>query len=479
MRSRLGYCTVCMCLFAPIGYAAEVNDFFTYQSSVSSDGAGPLDLRTRVIWDDSLTNAPIAVVMHPFSARTTFSGTFPNADRLRDLGFFAIQVAMRGRDRSDGVRDSGGLEIYDIIDAVEAVKAAPQYAGRFNPDITYVTGYSGGGGNTMSALTKFPDYWTVGASFVGMSDYGFDDPNGWYFNGAGGRTSILDADIGDRTTNDPDVIDRYHARASNLASKNNPYAKVYLFSNEAETISPIINNITYRDNAVAAQSFPGEFDNITFINGQSGIEYEGPNSLPDWVDWNSDGEQQAIELQDYPHSDSIAVQARGEQWFLDELLAGNLPAPVLNTQDELFVAGYVRTKPFQLWLGDGQNAAADLNYRLSDAEMSFEMKIASLNKSITGELTIYENRLSTTNALVELNGAVIDQVDLSGGYVYQGLADGDRLRLLAIPEPTTVGLVCNGGIYLLASTHRYRARRCQASRCHQRRWPASRRCCCR
>ncbi|MEQ8836824.1 MAG: hypothetical protein RID07_08475, partial [Lacipirellulaceae bacterium] len=387
--------------------AAEINDVVEYQSTISTDNDGPLDLQAGVIWDDTLNNAPIAVVMHPFSSLTTFGNTFPNADRLRDQGFFSILVAMRERDGSDGKRDSGGLEIYDIFDAVEAIKAMPQYAGRFNDNIKYVTGYSGGGGNTMSALTKFPDYWNAGASFVGMSDYGYDNPDGWYYNGAGGRTSILDQDIGVRTSNDPDVIDRYHARASNLASKNNPYATIYLFSNQAETISPIVNDITYRDNAVAAESFPGEFDNITFINGQSGVEYEGPGNPTDWVDWNNDGMQQSIELQDYPHSSAIAVQDRGERWFLDDLLAGNLPQPVLNDQDELFVAGYVRTKPFQVWLGDGQNAAGDLNYSLSDSEMTFELNIASLNKSITGDLTIYENRLSSPLAAVELNGTIV------------------------------------------------------------------------
>ena len=368
---------------------------------------------------------------------------------------------MRQRDGSDGVRDSGGLEIYDIFDAVEAIKAAPQYAGRFDENITYVTGYSGGGGNTMSALTKFPDYWNAGASFVGMSDYGYNNPDGWYYNGAGGRTSILDADIGVRTSNDPNVIDRYHARASNLASKNNPYAEIYLFSNQNEVISPIVNDITYRDNAIAAASFPGEFDNIRFINGQSGIEYEGPGNPPDWVDWNNDGVQQSIELQDYPHSSNVSVQDRGERWFLDDLKAGNLPHPVLNDQDELFVAGFVRTRPFQVWLGDGQNAAADLSYSLDSDAMSFDLGIASLNKSITGDVTIYENRLSTNLAFVELNGTILEQVDLSGGYVYQGLADGDQLRFLAVPEPTAVGLLCGGVTMLVCPRRSSYSRRCR------------------
>lgn len=450
MRSRTS--CVLLCCFAIASHisslldAAERNDVFDYTSTISSDANGPLDLKAGVIWDDSITNAPIAVVMHSYSSNTTFSNFFPNADRLRDQGFMAILVAMRQRDGSDGVRDSGGLEIYDIFDAVEAVKADPAYAGAFNPDITYITGYSGGGGNTMSALTKFPDYWNAGAAFVGMSDYGFDPVDSWYFDGAGSRTSILNADIGDRTTNDPAIIDEYHARASNLASKNNPYAETYLFSNEAETISPIWNDITYRDNAVAAESFPGEFDNIRFINGRSGVEYEGPGQPADWVDWNNNGTQESFELQNYPHSSSLTVQERGEAWFLDDLKAGNLPHPVLNDADELFVAGWVRTNPFQLFLGDGQNAAGDLSYSMSASEMIFELGIASNDKSVTGELSIYQNRLATPQAVVELNGTQIGLVDLSGGYVYSGLADGDTLRLIAIPEPTASCILYSGGL---------------------------------
>lgn len=434
------YCRILFCfvatLFSGVALqAAEVDDVFDYQSTITSDADGPLDLKAGVIWDDSLTNAPIAVIMHPYSSNTTFSTTYPNADHLRDQGFFSILVAMRGRDGSDGIRDSGGLEVYDIYDAVEAIMAAPRYQNRFDPEIKYITGYSGGGGNAMSALTKFPDYFNAGASFVGMSDYGYDDPSGWYFNGAGSRTTILDADVGDRSSNDPDVIDRYHARASNLASKNNPYSKIYLFSNEAETISPIINDITYRDNAVAAEAYPGEFDNIRFVSGQSGVEYEGPDNPADWVDWNEDGQQQSFELQNYPHSSSVLVQERGEAWFLDDLRAGRLPLPRLYDADEMFIAGFVRTSPFQLYLGDGQNAAAELDYALTSEVMTFTLQISSLDKSVTGELTIYENRLATAEAVIELNGRRLQRIDLSGGYQFTGLGDGDQLRFLRVPEP--------------------------------------------
>ena len=369
-------------------------------------------------------------------------------------GFVSIVVAMRGRDGSEGTRDSGGLEIYDIFDAVEHIKAEPLFAGKLDPTNLHISGYSGGGGNVMSALTKFPDYFNLGAAFFGMSDYGYDPQYGWYTDGAnvgGNRTPILDADVGNPTLGDPLVTDKYHARASNLASLNNPYSEIHLFVNDDETICPPVNSLSYQANAVAQATQAGEFDNIQVHLGKS------DNSL--WIDRNGNSIKETVEIQNWPHGLSSDTQDRGEAWYIDRLLSGDIPQPVLNASDTLLVAGYVRTRPFQLFLGDGQNAAANLNYSLSSSEMSFEMAIASLNKSISGELTIYENRLSTSQALVELNGTVIDQVDLSAGYVYRGLSEGDHLRLLAIPEPASLGMLCGGGLTLLAcsrklSTHR-------------------------
>lgn len=172
-----------------------------------------INLRAELNYNNSVSNAPIAVVMHGYSASSDIASIRANAQRLRDAGFFAISVTMRGREGSQGVRDSGGVEIYDIYDAVEAVKVA--YAFYVNPTNVHITGYSGGGGNTMSALTKFPDYFCLGSSFYRMSDYGLDLVNGWYNNGAnygGTRTTQLDADIGNPNTGGPLVLDKYRAR---------------------------------------------------------------------------------------------------------------------------------------------------------------------------------------------------------------------------------------------------------------------------
>jgi hypothetical protein len=418
---------------------------YDYRSSVSSDTSGPLDLKAFAFYPRTLAEgaeAPIAVVMHGYSPQSTFGDMRPYAERLAAEGFVTILVSMRGRDGSDGVRDSGGLEIYDIYDAVEHLKQDAFFAPRIDPTNVHITGFSGGGGNVMSALTKFPDYFRLGSSYFGMSDYGYDPQDGWYVNGANvgvTRTLQLDADVGDPTAGDSMVLDRYLARASNLASKNNPYSEIHLFVNRDETICPPINSTSYRDNALATANSPDDYDNVTVHLGDS--------SGTTWVDHNSDGSQQDAETQNFPHSAGLASQVRGQAWYLQRLQAGLIPAPVLADSGELFVAGWVKTRPFELFVGDGQNAAADLEYAVGQDAFEFQMGLASSDKRVTGRLTIDPSRLIGSTMLVELNGSPIGVASTSQAFVYDLLRDGDRLRLSSIvPEPSAAALTSAAGL---------------------------------
>ncbi|MBN1488857.1 MAG: prolyl oligopeptidase family serine peptidase [Phycisphaerae bacterium] len=405
MYSSASLIAIVLCV-ASATHTTSRTEVFSYLSTISSDAQGPLDLKAELNYDTAFHDAPIAVVMHGYTPATlNFERVRPNAQRLRDAGFFAISVAMRGRDGSDGIRDSGGIEIYDIYDAVEAVKAA--FPALVDPTNVHITGYSGGGGNVMSALTRFPDYFRVGSSFYGMSDYGYDPVNGWYFNGAGSRTVTLDADIGVPGSSD-NVTDKYHARASNLASLNNPYSEIHLFVNDNETICPPINSTSYRANAVANESIPGEFNNISVHIGHRGT-YE---------DFNNNQIDEPDEEQYWPHGDlSADRQYAGEAWYLDRLLSGQIPEPELKDSDELFVAGFVKTRPFECWLGDRQNAAARLLYSVSVTKKTFALEILSISKLVTGGLRIDTADMAGHNVVVRLNDSAVDS--FLGGGVYQ------------------------------------------------------------
>lgn len=415
--------TALLVALSGLANAADVQSNYGYHSSISRDADGPLDLLAELNYDDARSKAPIAVVMHGYSPATgNFDDIRGNAQRLRDNGFFAISVAMRGRDGSDGVRDSGGLEIHDIYDAVEAVKSNPKFAKLIDPTNVHITGYSGGGGNVMSALTKFPDSFRAGSAYFGMSDYGYDGAKGWYFKGAGGRNKQLAKDIGNPKTGGDAVLDRYLARASNLASKNNPYSEIHLFVNDNEKICPKWNSLSYRDHAVAAQSFPGEFDNITVHIGGLGT----------YQDFNHNKVNDPNELQNWPHGHPNARQQdAAELWYRDRLLAGAIPHPKLNHTDTLRVAGYVVTSRFKLWLGDGQNAAADLAYSLTPAKNTFSLVIASSDKSATGKLSVDTSSMKGRMVQVVLNGAVVDSFYGGVTYSYAALGHNDALELIA------------------------------------------------
>jgi pimeloyl-ACP methyl ester carboxylesterase len=81
---------------------------------------------------------------------------------------------MRGRGDSTGKPDANGWELNDVVDAVEFAKKT--YASRIAaPELVYLTGGSGGGGNVLGLVGKFPDYFCSAVCLAGISDYGL-----WY-----------------------------------------------------------------------------------------------------------------------------------------------------------------------------------------------------------------------------------------------------------------------------------------------------------
>lgn len=423
--------------------AAPVSDApFWYHSGVTSDTEGRLKLSARLNYDDARAAAPIAVVMHWFGGDG--GDVTNNAQRLRDQGFFAISVAMRGRSGSAGVRDDGGLEIYDIYDAVEAVKA--QYADRVDPTTVYITGYSGGGGNVMSALTKFPDYFRVGAAFYGISDYGYDAKNGFWGTSPGDQPQLT-FDIGDRASEDPAVQDRYMARASNLASRNNSYSEIHLFVNDNEDRCAPIHDTSYCDNAVAVATSPGEFNNIHV--------HVGNNAKPEYIDFNANGQNDPNERQDWPHGIPDSDQQHAaEAWFLPRLLDGRIARPQLKSGGKLFVAGFVKTRPFTCWLGDGQNAAALLTYSLAADRKEFALSLLSHDKSIVAWLEVDTWDMAGRRVETWLDGARVGQFTGGGLYRYENLEHAEILTLLAMPEPETTRLGAGRSVDILAAANR-------------------------
>lgn len=409
-----------VCLPAGVAGAAPVTQTYWYPSSITVGPTGPIVLRSELNYDNARPHAPIAVVMHGYSPTNgNLDSVRPHAQRLRDRGFFAISVAMRGRDGSAGVRDSGGLEIYDIYDAVESVKQ--EFPALVDPTNVHITGYSGGGGNVMSAITRFPDYFRVGSSFFGMSDYGYDPVDGWYNNGAGGRTSILDQDVGNPNSGLDAVLDRYLARASNLAASNSRGVEVHLFVNDDETICPPVNDLSFAANGGA---------HVTVHVGLSGS--------PLYQDFNGNGVEDDGERQLWPHGfPSAGEQEAAERWYRDRLLDGDIPEPQLPPVGRLIVPGFLVTRAFEVWPGDGQEAAGLVDYELSATGARFQLSVTSSDTSVPIDLVVTSAFLDAAGSpvVVRRNGVPIDAFAAGDRRVLRDLAHGDVIELSVGGEP--------------------------------------------
>lgn len=84
--------------------------------------------------------------------------------------WFFIRPEMRGRGDSNGKPDCNGNELQDAIDAVEYAKQ--HFADKIlEPEKVYLSGGSGGGGNVLALLGKFPDYFCRAHADCGIYDY--------------------------------------------------------------------------------------------------------------------------------------------------------------------------------------------------------------------------------------------------------------------------------------------------------------------
>lgn len=145
---------------------------FTYSSTIDSI----TNLYAKYCYDAGYNNLPIRVLMHGYGQDTTDISTAEMNTVAGLSRCFVLVVGMRGRDGASGSRDDGGREIYDIYDAIQYV--ITNYSSIVNPKNIIMSGYSGGGGNTLSFCCKFPDLHVFAVDYAGISDYNYG-PNSW------------------------------------------------------------------------------------------------------------------------------------------------------------------------------------------------------------------------------------------------------------------------------------------------------------
>ncbi len=345
----------------------------TYSSRV--DGTSPLYV--DVAYDDAKSNLPIIVVMHGYGGDR--SDVAETLERLAEKGLFAAAPDMRGHGDSAGKRDSGGVEIMDIYDAIACVRNS--FGNRIDPENVNVVGYSGGGGNVFSCVTKFPDLFRSANAFFGISDYAY-----WYEHVPQYAPQLAE-DIGGSPE---EVPDHYMARNSLSGVVNNPYTAIQLFYDEEEQACPPYFDTEYKRIADTLG-----YDNVTVHESRTDDERR----------W----------LHGYPKEGSDVAGA--EDFFVPKILEGTHPKPVLREKGRLGVVGYLKTKLFTIWLGDGQNAVTECYYVFSEQERKFTFRMRTSEASVRGNLTVSLAGM-TFPVQVMRNGALVEEIETGDSYTY-------------------------------------------------------------
>ena len=213
---------------------------------------------------------------------------------------------------SGGAPDVSGWELNDVIDAIEHAKKT--YPDDTLADPVYVIGNSGGGGNTMAIVGKFPDTFAAAYGDCGMCDYGkWAELTSW-------RESIENW-VGYKLTDKPEA---FRSRGG-LTTVGNRLTPIWLSHGDADTSVPIELSQLYVD----ANAKLGKPVTIKVVAG-------GGHSAG-WGDWD-------------------AVIA-----FNDD----HPTPPVLPAKGAFVVAGYLKTRRFQVIL-PSIDSITDCSYDVSE-----------------------------------------------------------------------------------------------------------------
>lgn len=329
------------------------------------------NLKGKIAYNATGTDMPVCVLMHGWSEGITAIQSL-DMQRIASYGLFVLAVSMRGLDGGGGSPDASGREIYDIYDAVEYVRA--NYASYVSQDKAAIVGYSGGGGNALAAACKFPDYWNVVVSHFGMSDYGRDATDGWYYNNGGTYTAGIVTRVGDTPANVPN---RYYARDGVAAIANYSSGYLYLYHDKQDATVPWVhgNRIKATLDAAGLTNYSANFSDTGELPRYT---HGYPTSNPSLIYVES------------VWSEKIKSQA-----------AWTIP-----TSGAVTVVGYIKTKRFTIWLNAngtaslGIDAAATVVYNTATDTYTITPLTGAIDVAITqGAKTGSATNISTETVI--------------------------------------------------------------------------------
>jgi pimeloyl-ACP methyl ester carboxylesterase len=338
---------------------------------------------------------PILVLMHGFRLDAS-SFTDATYRRLASAGrgVIVVGVEMRGRAESSGRPDGGGREIHDLVDAVTAAEV--RYASRVASGDVHLLGYSGGGANVLSAAGRFPDRFASVTAFFPIADYGYDRALGWFWQASAAQRHDLEDWIG-KAPGSP----AYASRAP-LFAVTNFHGSIRLFHDREDT------NVLAQHSMAMAEAAR-----------RAGLPVElSVSAATDAVRWKHGA----------PNGDAPVVQA--EPRFLPDIVTPGSAAIVLPRRGRLAVAGYLVTRPFAVWLGDGSGARGWVDYDLDARrfDITYDAGDAPWQVALQGQPP--GARLTMT-----INGRPIAVVSDGAGVASARAADAAATSPAAAPRP--------------------------------------------
>ncbi|PYI56906.1 alpha/beta hydrolase family protein [Paenibacillus flagellatus] len=274
-------------------------------------------------------------------------------DTPSDKPYLIVQVDMRGRAYSEGMPDCNGLELIDVYDAIRFVKDEYKEL-LLDPDVVYIEGGSGGGGNVLALVNKFPDLFAAATALYGVSDYAE-----WYAcDRIGEFRDEMDVWIGCAPW---EAIEPYEARSGAFLASNQ-LTPLLLVHGSFDARVPASHSRLYADAASRA----------------------GKSRLVRYVEWRGvGGEEHTDRLPDALHREFAERNERHRR-------SNAVPIEIAPTGTFL-VGGYLITKRFAVHM-ESPDAVARLEYDIDGGQFRLRAKRPYAYRILTEEGVSLEGR---------------------------------------------------------------------------------------
>jgi pimeloyl-ACP methyl ester carboxylesterase len=269
---------------------------------------------------------PLRVGMHGWHGQVKT----PHDDNVREAAptdWLWILPEMRGRGDATGKPDANGWELQDAVDAVDF--ALREYGDRVaTPESIFLSGGSGGGGNVLGLVGKFPDRFCAAVCECGISDYGL-----WFeHDGVGEFRDELEGKgwVGGTPATNPEG----YASRGGLTTLPNLLTPLFVVHGDSDLRCPVEQARRYVEKAKAL----------------------GKAALVDYLELAGVGRQ--------GHYEGATPAQLAERDRRKEAHLAAHAAPVeIPRKGRMVVAGYLKTRHFEVVL-DHVDRVADLAYDL-------------------------------------------------------------------------------------------------------------------